>query len=171
MRVLSFVDRVRGSLGPRSELLLLIPLVLSGATFAYFAFQPGPPNPAVQAAKDAQFINAAEQRAIAAFQAILKESREGTLSDLDAAKRVETEVLPAWKSARARLAVVRAGPGARFFPPEVDDFFRLRQEAWEALVMAVRNNDAAALETQRAKWQAADAIIRKLRSRPAQASQ
>jgi hypothetical protein len=170
MSVPSLVRRTRSFIEARRELLLLIPLTLSGLTFAYFAFQPAPPNPAVQASIDAQYINAAEQRAITTFQAILKENRAGTLSDLGAAARVESEVLPIWKAARQRIAVVRAGPGAEFFPPEIDEFFRLRQESWEALVTAVKNDDEAALETQRAKWQAADAIVQKLRTRGTAAS-
>jgi len=164
------IGRTRQAIGRRSELLLFIPLTLSGLAFAYFAFQPAPPKPAVQAALDAQFINAAEQRAIAAFHSIVSEHRAGTLNDLDAAQRVETEVLPIWRSARQRIAVARAGPGAEFFPPELDDFFRLRQESWEALVVAVKNDDHAAMEEQRAKWQAADAIVQKLNARAATAS-
>ncbi len=101
MSVLSRIARMRQSLSRRSELLLLVPLALSGVTFAYFAFQPEPPNPAVQAAMDAQFINAAERQAIDAFRRIINENRAGTLSDADAAQRIEIEVLPMWKSARA----------------------------------------------------------------------
>lgn len=167
--MLSLIRRTRQSIGRRSELLLLAPLILSGLAFAYFAFQPAPPHPAMQAAIDARYINAAEQKAITAFRAILNENRAGTLTDLEAARRIEAEVLPVWKAARRRLAVVRAGPGAPFFPREIDEFFRLRQESWEALVAAVKNDDLAALETQRAKWQAADAIVRKLRARSAAA--
>ena len=169
MSVLSRIARMRQSLSRRSELLLLVPLALSGVTFAYFAFQPEPPNPAVQAAMDAQFINAAERQAIDAFRRIINENRAGTLSDADAARRIETEVLPVWKSARERSAVARAGSGASFFPPELDDYFRLRQESWEALVVAVKNDDQTAMEIQRTKWQAADAIIQKLRARTATA--
>jgi hypothetical protein len=170
MSVLSTIRRTRSLIEARRELMLLIPLTLSGFTFAWFAFQPAPPDPAVQASIDAQYINAAEQRAITAYQSILKANRSGTLSDLDAATHVETEVLPVWKAARERLAVARAGPGAEFFPAEIDEFFRLRQESWEALVTAVKNDDAAALEAQRAKWQAADAIVQKLRARGGKAS-
>lgn len=169
MSLFSRIKRTRDSIG-RREVLLVIPLTFSGIAFAYFAFQPAPPDPAVQASIDAQYINAAEHKAITAFQTILKENREGTLSDLDAATRVETQVLPIWKAARQRLAVARAGPGAAFFPQEIDEYFRLRQESWQALVTAVRNDDEAALETQRAKWKAADAVVQKLRARTAAAS-
>lgn len=171
MTVASPLGRLPRVVSHRSELLLLIPLTLSGLAFAYFAFQPTPPDPAVQAAIDAQFISAAEQQAIAAFQTIVNENRAGTLSDLDAAQRVEAEVLPVWKAARERIAAARAGPGAAFFPPELDEVFRLRQESWEALVVAVKNEDRSAMEEQHAKWQAADAIIQKLRARTATATQ
>ncbi|MBA3316354.1 MAG: hypothetical protein H0T47_24090 [Planctomycetaceae bacterium] len=149
---------------PRGELILLIPLTVSGLAFAWFAFQPDPPDPYLLAIADSKAINESEQAAIAAYRAITTEIRAGALDDLAAADRVERDVLPAWRKARRRIVTARAGPAAAFFPAELEEIFRLREESWVALVAGVRNDDASAIERHRTKWQEADAIIARLRA-------
>lgn len=97
-------------------------------------------DPAESAKVTAARIADDEAKAHAAWKAIRASS--GPTWDAAEVERVEREVLPPWSEARRRVEAARSGPDGRFFPPELEEFFRLREESWVALIEAVRQNDA-----------------------------
>jgi hypothetical protein len=141
-----------------------------GAVFAWLALQPSEADRRREAALEARQIASGEQQAGKAFQAILQASRAKQATDAQVADRVEREVLPAWRQARARVEAARPGPLARYFAPEMPEYFKLRQEAWESLVAGVRKNDPAAWARFQKKWEAADRLAATIRERQRQGS-
>jgi hypothetical protein len=76
---------------------------------------------------------------------------------------VEKDVLPEWRAAADRLAAHGPLPGEMGRRvTAVVEYMRLRQEAWELLVVALRDGDEAKLARWRDKHQRAEEALKRL---------
>lgn len=136
-----------------------------GLGFTWLALQPSATERRQQARAELIAIGEGEARAATAFGRIMAASRSQALTAEQAADRIEREVLPPWKQARRRAEAVRTGPLADLFPPELVEFFRLREQAWESLIAGVRQQDPTAIARHNQKWREADEIGARLRGK------
>lgn len=118
------------------------------------------PDPLEAAKVQTALIHEDQTRAHEAWKAIRRAS--GATWELPEAERVEREVLVPWRAARRRVEAVMSGPDARYFPPELDEFFRLREESWTALVEAVRTDDEELFRRHAELFEKAEAVGQKV---------
>ncbi len=143
--------------GDRSERFVMAATGLLALLFGTAAFWPA-------ATFEEEFGRLArlEGRAITAWQSIVADSQAGKLSEPQAADRIDREVLPIWKQARARLSRLETGKWANRLPKRLSEAFRLREEAWTEMAAAARGDEPATRRAQNA-WRAADQVLVELR--------
>ena len=139
----------------RKESYVATGALLGALLFGFLAFRP---DPAAQSLAEMKKIVARERQAMTAFQSIVATAKGGQVSEAALAERVDREVLVPWREARQRVDAAREGPLAPYFPAELADYFRLRQESWEALVAGVRTGDTELALTHRERWAEADRV-------------
>ena len=80
---------------------------------------------------------------------------------------LEHEVLPPWEASLRRLAPLRETAGAPDgMVSRLVDYMRLRQESWQALIAAVRDDDPQAMERFKEKREAADKLANEIGGAP-----
>jgi rhomboid protease GluP len=133
--------------------------ILVGATF----FLPPPPPAPLDLQGEMRAFAAAEERALATFQAMLDASRKNQLSNQQFADRLEQEILPAWSDARARLEKLRFEPRAnQDAVAKAAQYASERDTAWRTFVAAAREDDDEKLKQAIAQWRAADETARRI---------
>jgi rhomboid protease GluP len=100
-----------------------------------------------------------EKKAIDAHNSWINKLKSGAASEEDTANGIARDVLPQWRTARERLAALKD------VPPEFEKqvahllkYMKLRQEAWELLVEALREQDLSKAQESRKKAEAAEAM-------------
>lgn len=162
MSALSALDRLRSSVGERPERVVLAATGLLGILFSGLAFRSVP-----SFEEDFARFRQAEQRGIAAWRAVVTDTRARKLPDAAVADRIEREVLPLWREARRQAAELEDGPWAARVAPGLADVFRRREEAWEAMVVAGRTGDSEQSRRAKEAWLEADRLLAELRQAPA----
>lgn len=158
MFALPALRRPRFKAAGRPERIILTATGLLGVLFTVLAFRSVP-----SFEEDFARLGQAEQRGIAAWQAVVTESGSGKLPGTAVADRIEREVLPLWREARRQAAAMEDGPWAGRVAPGFADVFRRREEAWEAMVVAGRTGDSAQSRRAREAWLEADRLVAELR--------
>jgi rhomboid protease GluP len=120
------------------------------------------PNLATFQAELAKF-DSVEKKALNTFNSAILRVQQNQLKDAELANIVEREVLPEWRAARERLAGIGSLP-AKMQSRLTDllEYMKLRQEGWELLVQAARENNLQKANAANAKQAAAEAIARRL---------
>jgi rhomboid protease GluP len=139
----------RPLVGPRPRAPVRVALVLAVAALAVVGAPralKAPPDLSAELKK----FGATETRVIGQFNELNESSRAGKLTDAAVADRVERDLLPAWRAARAELLKPRPwSPPEREWLGRVDRYTAARERAWQLLIVAARSQkpaDAQALK-------------------------
>lgn len=97
-----------------------------------------------------------EKRALAAYNDLVRRSKQGKLSDAEFAKAIDRDVLPPWIDERRTIdAMIDAPHADRASLVRVAQYMTAREEAWQLLSNGLRGNDAE--KVRRANQRMADA--------------
>ncbi len=113
-------------------------------------------------------FSAAEERVLEAWQQAVDRNSAGSLSDAEFADLIEERVLPPWTQALERLNKSQPQDAARYTQAleNISKYASLRQEGWQLLVQALRENDSAKAVQAAARFTAADEHVSKLNASP-----
>ena len=135
---------------------------LIGATF----FLPPAPPPPVDIRGELEAFAAADTKALTTFQAMLKASDDGQLSNAAFADQIEKEILPPWTETRTRFDKLRLEPLAnQEIVAKFAQYAGERDTAWRTFVAAAREDDPEKLKQAVSQWKAADATAQALSGR------
>lgn len=108
---------------------------------------------------------AMEHNVIDAYQKALSKAKNGEFSDEQFAKAIESTVLPDWKSSREHLAKLSGLPAQqKQFLDLLGRYLAARQEGWEFLVKALRDQNPAAFQESEAKQKEAEDRLKELQA-------
>jgi rhomboid protease GluP len=150
------VDAVRRRTTRNVTALALGALLLAGGTVGVSGLHAD--VPAAQAELE-RFVEV-ESKAQAAYNDAIQRARQGNLSDEGLADLLEREVLPDWRRSLASMdGYTRVPPSFAERLQKMRKYMRLRQEGWELLVQAVRENDMQKAQAASQKQAEADAAV------------
>ena len=108
-------------------------------------------------------VAAVEERVLKVYNDAVQKSHKQQLADADFLQLPERDVLRPWRSAQQRLAQLkRVPPRSKESLREFSHYMELREQAWELLVRAIRENNPQLAEQSRQKMQEADQLATKL---------
>jgi rhomboid protease GluP len=113
-------------------------------------------------------VAATEEAAINKYNDTVKQVQSGHMTEAEQADILERDVLPPWRAERERLAALQGVP-AKFqkLLATYLEYLRARQESWELLVQAIREDDAEKALRARQKGKAADQLLNKINAQAA----
>jgi hypothetical protein len=111
-----------------------------------------------------QQIDAVEEQVLKAYNDAANRSREGQLTDPEFLQVLERDVLPPWRSARQRLDRVRVPSAGEAFLQQFRQYWQLREQAWELLCRALRENDPGAAAESQQKMEEANRLVEKMKA-------
>jgi membrane associated rhomboid family serine protease len=104
-----------------------------------------------------------EKEVLATFNSAVEKARKQQLSDPEMADILERQMLPPWRAARERFEAIGPLPAAHQQRiTTLREYMKLRQEGWELLAQAARENNLQKANMANAKQAAAEALARKL---------
>jgi rhomboid protease GluP len=108
-------------------------------------------------------FEAVEKKALNAYNGAVAKAERQELTDAAFANLLERDVLPEWRAARERLSAFKQIPAAfQGHVTSVLEYMRLRQEAWELFVQALREGNEQKAQQAREKQQLADAAAQRI---------
>ncbi len=107
-----------------------------------------------------------ESRAIDRFNGMIDLYKSEKITGAEAAKIVESEVLPPWRAARERFAALGHVPAPqRKLVSQMLSYMKLRQEAWEFFAAGVRESDAEEIRQGNERSRQAEGVIQEMRKK------
>lgn len=108
----------------------------------------------------------AEGQLLKNYAQLVERSKQGQVDDAGLARELEEEILPGWRKLREGWRSLKTVPGTRQNVLDgIDKCLGLREESWEALMHAAREQDEKWIARHREKWTAAEACVHELQSR------
>jgi len=110
-------------------------------------------------------LSAVEQRLLEQYQHAHRRHQEGKLSAQEFAEVIETQVLPTWRAARQSFDKVgdgRMAAGKRDWLNQHKRYMLLREQAWEAMVAGLKENDPRRLQEAKEKNATAERLQRQV---------
>ena len=113
-------------------------------------------------------VGEAERVVLEQYNDAVARYQAGRLTDAEMAALVESELLPKWRELRRRVSAIE---GARELNPEtmrlVSTYYAAREDAWVALVKALRDKDEAASRVFAERWRREDELVGEITGRAA----
>jgi len=104
-----------------------------------------------------------EEKLLKVHNDLLKQIEAASISPAQMADRIESEVLPEWRRAGAPiLSMTRVHPKQKRLVEAFCRYIKSREEAWEALVEAMRRDDQTKAEVFKKKWSEAQGIVNEI---------
>lgn len=124
------------------------------------------PDPPRDTGTEAAALANAEREVLTNYAQLIERAQRGQVDDARVADELETEILPAWRRLREGWRSLRSAPGTRAdLFDGIDKCLGLREESWEALIHATREQDQKSVARHQEKWAAADSCVRELETR------
>lgn len=97
------------------------------------------------------------------YNAALEKAKAGALADADFAHLIDTELLPAWHSARLQLEGLRGLPEAQtHLVSRIDRYAETRERAWTTFAEALRRHDMQGVQRANALHAEAETQLKEL---------
>jgi rhomboid protease GluP len=103
-----------------------------------------------------------EKKVLGVYNDAADRSRRQLIDDDEFVRVVEQEVLPPWRSARARLNELKKELPLNFNVEQVSWSMQYREEAWELLCEAIRRHDKQLAKQSEQKMREAEQILQRL---------
>lgn len=141
--------------------LLYLGLVAGSAYVCYYAFfapeRASEPRAIIQGLF--QQIGKVEQQVSKVYNDALEQSKRGMMDDARFLQVLERDLLPPWRAERQRLAGMEGlPPEEQRFVEQFSRYVQLREEGWELLSRAIRQNDLVLAEQGKGKSEEADRL-------------
>ena len=105
-----------------------------------------------------------ESRAIDEFNATIDRYKGGKITGAEAARIVEKDVLPPWRTSRESLTALRhVPPTQKNLVSLMLRYMKLREEGWELFTRGASQDDAAAIGEGNAKNAEAERVVQEIR--------
>ncbi len=139
-------------------------LILSGGVVGIVFGAATLVKPGVDFDKEIATFTAIENKALARFQALVEGVKGGTITDAQAAQALAAEILPPWRSERARLGELNLSPGKqRVAMDTLLVYIDAREAHWTALEELLRTQDKSLLEGMAGRVKAVEAALEKVK--------
>lgn len=107
-----------------------------------------------------------EELLLKSYSQMAELAQKQQLDDAGLARRIEQEIMPGWHKLREGWKSIKTIPGTRGdLIDGIDRCLLLRQESWEALLRAIKEQDASMIQRHQDKWVAADSCAKELNSK------
>jgi rhomboid protease GluP len=104
-----------------------------------------------------------EETVLARWNGLVPQLKANTVTGVQSADIIEAEILPPWRTARAAFARDADGP----LRDDMLEYLAARQEGWEQMAKALRDDDAAGVAAGMTRFSQGDAVIERIkRKRP-----
>lgn len=102
-----------------------------------------------------------EDRALARWNEMVPQMRDGSLTDARSAEILEQEILPAWHAGREAYARDADGP----LRADMLEYLAAREDGWTQMAKALREHDTEGFKAGMTRLQQGDAVIARLKAK------
>ena len=150
-----------GSRGPRIVLTSLVGLAIVAAFVGRL--------PTDSVMMDIQEAAKIEEKALSRWNEVVQANSSGEMSDLDAARAIETEILPDWRVAHGLWKKAAEAREDNEQMQTLLEYAQARERGWELMLAGLQNNDPNQVEAGVAEQQRAEELVQKIQATEDQA--
>jgi rhomboid protease GluP len=139
-------------------------MLVLGTAGLLIAWQAAPAAPVDLHGRLTQF-QAVEQKALDTYNDAVRKFQNDQLSQDEFVRVIETQVLPPWRDVRRQfdqIDVQRLAPDSQKTVSKLRQYLLLREQAWTAFAVGLKNNDPQRLDEAKQKNETADQLGREV---------